>query len=139
MTQKNVIVDVVHDPIEGHILVLANDRKLAWDGQGWSPIGGLKSVRSFATRELAVLEADTFGFEVLPERKGAMKWPAPLAALDAAGWFVTPKKNQCNLCGAEITWATTPAGKKMPLEEVEPDVFRPHFAGCAAYKSDQDQ
>lgn len=135
---KNVIVDIVRDPVEGHILVLASDRTLAWDGLGWSPIGGLKSVRSFDTREMAVLEADTFGFEVLPERKPAMKWPAPLAALDAAGWFVTPdKKTKCNLCPELITWADTPAGKKMPLREIEPGIFRPHFADCDGYRKDQ--
>jgi hypothetical protein len=39
---------------------------------------------------------------------------------------------ECRYCGADIVWATTPKGKKIPLEvEIVDGVTESHFAHCA--------
>jgi hypothetical protein len=43
------------------------------------------------------------------------------------GWKVEAATALCRNCGGEINWATTPNGKKLPLDT---NSTQPHFKSC---------
>ena len=61
------------------------------------------------------------------------QWPKTADQLKAEGYEFLAW-GQCRSCGERIVWAATPAGRRMPLDEVcdglsEP-AWDPHFASC---------
>ena len=44
------------------------------------------------------------------------------------GWKINPLNSECRNCGAEITWATSPNGKKLPLDVNSTSA---HFKSCS--------
>ena len=68
----------------------------------------------------------------------AAKWPKGAGALRALG-YKSEGKGSCQSCGAEIIWARTPNGRRMPMVEAEPESaderwFQPHFVDCTEAK-----
>lgn len=68
-----------------------------------------------------------------------VQWPATGDELRDAGYRPSTPRSRgiCRSCEGPIVWALTPAGRKMPLEELpeiegQPPRFRPHFASCLA-------
>lgn len=73
----------------------------------------------------------------MKERVKKPAWPKSAAELKRLG-YKSEGKSHCRSCGAEIYWATTSTGNRMPLVEVERPLFgeegeryfQSHFADC---------
>ena len=62
-------------------------------------------------------------------------WPKTAAELKSDGYVSDGSWTECRSCQARILWAETPNGKKMPMEEAQPDAdgarrFQSHFQTC---------
>lgn len=44
------------------------------------------------------------------------------------GWKINPLNSECRNCHAEITWSTSPRGKKVPLDVNSTEL---HFKSCS--------
>jgi hypothetical protein len=49
------------------------------------------------------------------------------------GWKINPLNSECRNCHGEITWATSPKGKKLPLDVNSTSL---HFKSCTGDSSE---
>lgn len=60
-----------------------------------------------------------------------MPFPKTEAEFIQAGYiFDDDSGGQCESCKRSIHWVTTPAGRKMPLDDNGDGTFTSHFATC---------
>lgn len=62
-----------------------------------------------------------------------IKWPATIDEVEAAGYGYTGTAKECS-CGKKMAWFITPAGKWMPISQLDDLRLVPHRAVCANVK-----
>lgn len=80
---------------------------------------------------------DGESIEAEPPKPNPNTWngPRPRAELVDLGYVFDQAErwSPCRTCGTQITWVTTPKGRRMPLEQVgcrDDEMFEVHFAKC---------